>query len=657
MVTALIFGAPLPMFAQGTDPADGGGVDGGGAEAPETDPPLATPSLSGDVSTVVLYRDSALVTREVRVQGEATEVVVEGLPERLRPGSVFAEAGSGVSIRGVRVVTTPTDQATREDVAKIDAQIEATKREMAALRVGIEAAEKQLQAVERMAAFSHSASDADLNRGVLDYEALIELVDAASERRDNLLAKRLAAQQKMAELEAKVSKLTREKNQLSSQTPLQKYQARVFLQIEDGQADPSFRLRYSVDGCGWAPQYNVAAASDSKQVKIRYGAVITQTSGEAWRSIRLTLSTASPSVSAAGPTLAPLKIAAAASGAGLADLFGEAEDMQMMMGGMGNAANSSAMPSQMAPQAFNDQFKTLKRKQRLSEKESVAADPFANNLQRDTNLNRYAGEMQQLELQASKQAAQTLADDADEEVASQTYELKSPVTLDSRRDQQLVEIATLDLTGDLVYVATPLLSSYVYREMELQNDTSEALLRGPATVYLDDRFVGGMEVPSTASGQRFTVGLGADNQIRTRRELVDKTDSVQGGNRRVQYDYRLVLSSFKGDATAIRLIDRIPMAKNEREIQISLGETSHPLSDDALYRRVDRPLGLLRWDIEVPAEAFGSDAMDVTYQYTLELDRNQTVLVPNVADQSEKGVRERAVRGGMGGGGLGGSGQ
>ena len=55
------------------------------------------------------------------------EVVVTSLPERVVPGSIYAEpadpAAGGVEIRGVRFRNRPVEQDVREDVRKLDDQI------------------------------------------------------------------------------------------------------------------------------------------------------------------------------------------------------------------------------------------------------------------------------------------------------------------------------------------------------------------------------------------------------------------------------------------------------------------------------------------------------------------------------------------------------
>ena len=120
-----------------------------------------------------------------------------------------------------------------------------------------------------------------------------------------------------------------------------------------------------------------------------------------------------------------------------------------------------------------------------------------------------------------------------------------------------------DLDSEFYHVATPVLTSYVFREAELLNDSGQDLLAGPITVYLDGRYVGRTEIPTVARGEVFVVGFGADPQLRARRELAEKSEGTQGGNRELSITYRLVVENFKQDAMAVRIFDRLPHSETE----------------------------------------------------------------------------------------------
>ena len=184
------------------------------------------------------------------------------------------------------------------------------------------------------------------------------------------------------------------------------------------------------------------------------------------------------------------------------------------------------------------------------------------------------------------------------------------------------------VASQFYHTAAPVLTPHVYREAELKNTSEHDLLAGPMTAYLDGRFVGQGELPTVARGERFVVGFGADPQLRARRELINRTESTQGGNRETRFEYRLVVENFGNEPASVRVVDRLPHAEEGADIRVSLGKTSDELSEDPLYLREERPMGILRWDVEVPADAAGETARLITYDYGVEYDRKFVVSLP-----------------------------
>jgi uncharacterized protein (TIGR02231 family) len=272
--------------------------------------------------------------------------------------------------------------------------------------------------------------------------------------------------------------------------------------------------------------------------------------------------------------------------------------------------------------------------------------------------NAAAFDLQNLELNSDKKVLSMLAVEGiqDGEGPSLGYELDGPVSLASRSDQQMVRILQTEFDGQFYHVATPVLTSYVYREAELKNDSDLDLLAGPSTVYLDGRFVGRGEIPTVARGQSFVVSFGANPQLRAKRELADRTEETQGGNRELNLSYRLVVENYKEEDVPIRVFDRLPYSDRPGEVRITLGELEDPLSTDGLYLRTERPKGILRWEIDVPSGSIGKDARLIEYAFTVAFDRNfqltaTTATQPSAAveQQKEFEMLQRGRAGGMGG--------
>lgn len=608
----------------------------------------SAPLVEGVIESVTLYRDQALVTRRIEVPAAEgpRELRVGRLPEQVLADSVFAEGDAETEVRAVRVGRLADSTSPRREVVELERrQLELT-RSQAALEAQRETLAKAIQDIDRLTQFSQAAGTADLSRGVLDADALTKLVEFSAKSRNELSASNLKLKHELEDLAKELNQVQSELSLIRERPQTAGFEARLTVHSPTG---GQVRVSYLVGECGWSPSYTIQGDWAGQRIVLRYNAMVRQMSGEDWPNTNLTLSTASPQVSASGPVLIPFRVSA--------QTVGPPAPAQA-------AAAPQRPDSSLAPLQLKEAARGLRQRQAAAESTlslGFAASDRKSELRRDLMLNSFAGQMQGLELQADSKAVAGLATDDEAEVDSQTYPLEEPVSLDSRREFQLVKIVETPFEAEVYHIAQPLLSSFAYRQAEITNHLEIGLLGGPATVYLDDRFVGRAPLPTTASGQKLTIGLGADQQVRTRRELRGKRDEMQGGNRRIHFEYRLVVANFKSTPVGLRLVDRIPIAENPREVSIQLTPPSEPLSTDPLYLRVQRPRGILRWDLEVAASSFGSQARDIDYDYSVEFDRSKRLATeseesgefgddPFGLDPRDRMLLEGSGMGGMGGG-------
>jgi hypothetical protein len=400
-------------------------------------------------------------------------------------------------------------------------------------------------------------------------------------------------------------------------------------------------LNYLVNNCGWSPAYTMRSNADRKTVRVEYNALIQQMTGEDWGDVVLTLSTASPALGASGPGLAPFHVTLASEVAPDPSQQSAANGALGLGYGFGRGMSKSQVLGQL------DGINQQRRRLGIEVSNAVLFDE-QNKL--NWSLNDLACGLQQLEINGDATTLSVLRSElpGDTNGPSLTYRLAGSVSLASRSDQQMVRIMHTNMDSHFYHVAVPVLTAFVYREAELMNSSDNDLLAGPITVYLDGRFVGQGEIPTVARGETFVVGFGADPQLRTRRELADKQDDVRGGNRETRFQYRLVVENFTGDAIPVRVLDRLPHAENGEDIRVTLGETSDPISTDKLYLREERPMGLLRWDIDVPATAAGEDARLIEFGFAVEYDRQYVVSLPaskqTLQEEFERLQRERQKR-------------
>jgi hypothetical protein len=606
---------------------------------------LAAGSMEGKVTGVTLYRGQALVTRTVPVDGNpgSMEIIIGKLPEQIVPNSLFAEGGDAVEIRAVRFRTRAVGEQPRDEVRKLEREILETQQQIDLAAKQQALLEKRNEYLGKMEGFVVPTAHMDLARGVLNSEALEKLTTFSFSEHEKVVTREVELVKKDHDLGEQLALLERKHAEITAGASRTEREAVLFLQ-KQAAGPAEVRLNYLVNNCGWSPTYTMRASDDRKKVRIEYNALIHQLSGEDWNNVNLMLSTASPALSASGPGLAPFhvtlttetKINAQANAPGKpagqpqsdANLYGRGLSKGQVLEQLAGLNNRKSQSIQAANNSvmFEEQNKL------------------------NWNVNTAAYGLQQLEINGDATTLSVLRSEKSDEAngPSLSYQLTGNVSLASRSDQQMVRILQADMGSKFYHVAMPVLTSYVYREAELANSSDKDLLAGPITVYLDGRFVGRGEIPTVARGQSFVVGFGADPQLRARRELADKQDGVQGGNRETKFEYRLVVENFAKDKTLVRVLDRLPHAENGEDIRVTLGETSDPISADKLYQRQERPKGILRWEIDAPGQAAGENARLIKYHYKVEYDRQFVVSLPegkqSLQEEFERLQRERQKR-------------
>jgi uncharacterized protein (TIGR02231 family) len=557
----------------------------------------AADSTSGRVSHVTLYRSQAMVSRTIPLEGPkgGREIVVGDLPEQVVPERLFAEGSEGVEVRAVRYRTRAVGEEPREEVRKLDDAIKEVQAKVEVNKNGQALLAKQTAYLDQLEGFVATTAKTDLSRGLLDAAALQKVTLFSFEQRKGIGDKLAPLEKEAKNLGDQLSLLQRRRGELTSGASRTVREALLFVE-KRGEGKETVRLNYLASKCSWSPAYTLRAGPDRKEVRIECNGLVQQMSGEDWNGVQLTLSTASPALSASGPGLGSFPV----------------------------VLNREAGPKPPSPKELTSQLDAIRDRLAEAMAQHQSAATTGEKTRLDWVLNNAANEFQNLEIVSGKDLVSSLRTGEMESARgpSLTYALAAPVSLASRSDQQMVQICQMKFESRFHHVAVPVLTAHVYREAELTNTGDQDLLAGPISVYLDGRFVGRGDIATVARGQMFVPGFGADPQLRTRRELVDRSESVQGGNRKLEFKYRLIVENYKQEAARVRIYDRLPYGEDATDIRVTLSPLQDPLDENPLYQRRERPKGILRWEINVPAGAVREKARTIEYGFSVEFDRN-----------------------------------
>ena len=591
--------------------------------------PAAPTAATSRIETVTVYRGQAIVTRVVDLPNRVgeMEIVLDDLPAQVLGTSLHASAAAGVAIRSVQFRVQAVAQQPNKEIAQLDADIKSVTREVFALKQHQTLLKAKTAYAEKLENFAAPTAKVEMAQGVLNAETLGQVTTQILKLREDIITKTIELAAAEEDLQEKLALLQRKRSELTKGSNKTVRQAVIFL-ARDGGGAGTIRLSYLVGSANWSPTYNVRLNGQGTSVEVEYLAQVQQMSGEDWKGVKVSLSTATPQMNAKSPPLAPLWI----------DLIGQQ-----------TKGKSAFLDAAKNPSAYAQ----VQRANTMSQYGNAgtwaaAARDRGQAVGAGWELNRNAAEIQGLELNVDDDVIREfnkLRLGAIREVLAVSYALPGTMSLASRSDQQLVQIAKLDLPSETYYQAIPLLTSYIYRAADVTNTAETPLLAGPYSAYVGGEFVGQGNMLLVARGEKTMIGFGVDTQLRCRRELLDKSDSVSWGNRTQEFTYRLRLENFKDEPVTVRLIDRIPATKSE-DVRITLARAKTPLSTDALYVRDLKDRGILRWDLDLKAGASGVKAMDVEYGFEMRFAKDKHVgqLIGNVTKAMQADFQEMMLK-------------
>ena len=522
--------------------------------------PLA---VDAQPQAVTMYQGRASVTRSatVHLNPGVYDLTFNNLPETVQPLSLQARVEGPVKVLSVDFSQQAVTEATSPELAKLDKQIGAVQKQLRDVADDRDLLESQEAFIERVSI--RASTDAGNAGGTdqLDLDAVRKQLTFVSEERERLVKVRRELDDRQAEREKELAVLQERRAATAGASGIARTAVVTVAATESAEARVD--LTYLVAGATWEPSYNIRAGLDGGAAQIEYDALLTQRTGEDWDNVRLTLSTAQPTIAANPPILSPWFV----------DIF-HPEEYRMLEGAPAEAPERAAAAKSLTMQ--------------------------------NADKDDLGDELAKLSADASVGGAGP----------SVTFNLPRTVTVKTNsQKQQRTRIASMDTHPRFVHVAQPLLTEAVYLRGDLTNASAYQFLPGRASIFIGQDFVGPTVMDSVAPGGEFKVYFGIDHSVKAHRQLVSKkteTTGLLGGGRRTVYSYRIAIDNGSDSTITLELRDRIPVSRSD-QIQVELADVSVPLADDTYYITEEQPQGILKWWLTIPATARGSSPFEILY--------------------------------------------
>ncbi len=502
-------------------------------------------SAQSTITAAKVYNDRATLTRSGKVEIPAGKhvLVLEGLPLNIYTDSLRVEGKANKEvvfgaitnkIESFEDFVVPREMELFDKIQTLQDQnqiFNAEKQALAFSNVFLENLGKQAQLRE-------NEEIAKLNLNPENWTAASQAL--ASNMAKNLKSS-LEIDIKIRQANEKIQKIQNELNQLRTG---QKQSISVTIPLEaKADATLKFDLSYQIPYVTWKPVYDARLDTETGELEIiQYASVIQQT-GEDWKNVKLTLSTAQPS-----------------RGAGLPPLNAKWLSLYNSRSMGSENVMRSAVPVENFGAANQD-------KSLLMEESMFDAAPQET---AQINLSGYVAE----------------------------YEIKGPASVKADGSESKLLIGTFETENKLEVQIKPQISQDAYLVAKTTLKGEAPILAGQVNLFRDGAYIGQTYVPMLRQGDEQDLAFGIDDNVTIKRDTLKDESSEAGLITKDNILERHVITSLKNlhkKPLRIAVLETVPVSKDEKiRVEIIKEATTPGYEED-----VNNIKGLTKWATEL----------------------------------------------------------
>ncbi|WP_017315560.1 mucoidy inhibitor MuiA family protein [Mastigocladopsis repens] len=529
--------------------------------------PSVQKTVETEIVAVTVYTDQALVTRRgvLALRGFERELEIIQLPVTIETESIRVSGTGEVAVRllGVSTEHVFSSEPFTERLTHLTRQIQQLEAEWNFLQAQVDGLALQSRFIEGLREKTEEPFAQSLSRKNLSLSETLDFLNFLGSQYSEYAIATAECKIQQQELDKQLQVLRQQWQQV--QTPLSKESFSLSVAIEPaGAGEFELEVSYVVSRAGWTPLYDLRVSTSSNCINLAYLAEVTQSTGEDWMNVSLTLSTAQPEL------VMPPKLEA-----WYIDVLRPPEFLQMQ----------KLAPVQAA---------------------SVAMPALANgdSQTRETK-----------EPQANLVAAETVIAES-RQGSAVSFQLSNGGNIPSNGAPHKTTIFNDDFPCSFEYIAVPRLVSFAYLQANVKNSANGVtLLPGKANIFRDNTFVGITQLENIAPGQDFTLNLGMHEGLKIERDLVERQvdKKLIDNNRRMTYGYRIVITNLQNQEANLQFTEQLPISRNE-QIKVRLSRSNPQIQVGEM--------GILEWALTLPPQG----KCEIFYQFIVEHPPELTVI-------------------------------
>ena len=489
------------------------------------------------IDAVTVYRSSARVTRLARLDLTAgpARVLLDGLPDLLDDDSIRVEGKGSAKARlfGVAVERVTLADASAAEARAAEEKLQHLRDEDRGLEDRVRTAQARLEFVRSLrSTYSEERAKNLAVRGVSarEWTELAAFVAAESSAAGGEVR---AVEVARRELGRRIAQASAELEKVQAKRARTTKTVAVELEAERGGA-LELAVSYEVPQAGWTPVWDARLHPDASRMELAFQGSVWQRTGEDWRGVALSVSTAQPARGLFVPELQPLY---------LTQVVPRPPRPERVLG-----MNRSAAPLAAAPEP------------RAREAEKA---------KREAPEEVFDAEVAQAAIQ--------------EGLLSASFTAPRRESVDGSGQARKVPLARFPLQATIVRTAAPRVDASAFLTAKAVNETGFPLLPGMAGVWVGEEFAGRAPVAATPPGGELELAFGADPRVEIERKVLDRRRESAGlvsKDEVIRYRARISVKNRYPTPVAVKLLDLVPVSRDEKIKVELLDGTTPPTRED-----------------------------------------------------------------------------
>jgi uncharacterized protein (TIGR02231 family) len=283
-------------------------------------------------------------------------------------------------------------------------------------------------------------------------------------------------------------------------------------------------LKYLVTDAGWTPNYDLHAEDINEPIDLKYRAKVYNNTGVDWNDIKIKLSTADPSKSAAKPLLEPWELSY-----------------------LSPRKNKFATSNSYLENSLSDKADGLTSAKKLdfnSDKKTVSP-----------------AKIEFVEVEIAELSAE--------------FDIKINYTIPADSKPYIVDVTEYKLPATYKHFSIPKIDGAAFLLARITGWENLNLVEGPANIYYAGTYVGQSYIETSSTDDTLDLSLGRDDKVLVTRTKIKEFSNrkIIGNTKKETFAYEISVKNNRKVPIQIEVVDQLPISTNS-EIIVDAIETS-----------------------------------------------------------------------------------